>query len=590
MSRKPARSNPSSDPSSDLVIIRRLLGYVRGETGLLLIILGALVVSSAGSALGPTLIARALDEHIVAGNRAGLTQTMLVLLAVYLVSNVAFAAQYRLMGHLAQRVLLKLRSSIFKHLQRLSLSFYHNNPAGDLMSRLVNDTDTIGTLFSQSLTQALGSVFSLFAILIAMFALDWRLALATCAVLPIMIFLTFYFSRRSRQAYRRARKALGELSAELEENLGMIRESQAFARTAINVAHFETDNAENRDANVEAARITAAFSPTIDVLSTLARVIVVGFGGYLAFNGAITVGVVVAFLSYSQQFFRPVQMLANLYTQLQATLAASERIFDLLDNEPEIQNKQDAQALPSAQGHVVFQNVDFAYTDKPILKDFMLNVQAGETIAFVGETGAGKSTAMNLIGRFYDVNAGHVLIDGIDVRDVTLVSLREQIAEVPQSSFLFNDSIANNIRYGQPDADLDAVMAAAKAARAHDFIEALPNGYASRLGSEGISVSQGQRQLLCIARAILADPRLLLLDEATANIDTRTEQLVQEAIDDLLDNRTAFVVAHRLSTIRHADQIVVIGEGGILEQGNHEALMSQDGYYANLINRQSFVS
>ncbi len=572
---------------SDFGILRRLLSYLSGEGPLLILVLIVLITYAVGTALGPTLIARALDKHIVLGDRAGLSQTMLLLLSTYIIANLAFSIQLRLIGRLAQRVLLKLRSDIFKHMQRLSLSYYHNHETGDLMSRLINDTATIGTLFSQSLTQSLGSIFGLIAVLIAMFLLDWRLALATCAVLPFMILLTFYFSKRSRDAYRRARKALGQLSADLEQDLSMVRESQAFARTALNVAHFEEDNAENRDANIQAARITASFSPTIDVLSTGARVLVVGFGGYLAFNGQTTVGVVVAFLSYSQQFFRPVQMLANLYTQLQATFAASERVFDLLDTEVGIQDAPNVGDLATIDGSVHFENIEFGYVeDKLILEDFSLDVKAGETIAFVGETGAGKSTALNLIGRFYDVNAGKVLIDGVDIRDVSIFSLRQQIGEVPQSSFLFNDSILNNIRYGKPEANLDEVISAAKAARAHQFISELPEGYDSLYGGDGVSVSQGQRQLLCIARAILADPRLLLLDEATSNIDTRTELLVQEAIDELLEGRTAFVVAHRLSTIRHADTIVVIGNGGIIEQGNHDALMAQSGYYANLINQQ----
>ncbi len=572
---------------SDFGILRRLLSYLSGEGPLLILVLIVLIAYAVGTALGPTLIARALDKHIVLGDRAGLSQTMLLLLSTYIIANLAFSIQLRLIGRLAQRVLLKLRSDIFKHMQRLSLSYYHNHETGDLMSRLINDTATIGTLFSQSLTQSLGSIFGLIAVLIAMFLLDWRLALATCAVLPFMILLTFYFSKRSRDAYRLARKALGQLSADLEQDLSMVRESQAFARTALNVAHFEEDNAENRDANIQAARITASFSPTIDVLSTGARVLVVGFGGYLAFNGQTTVGVVVAFLSYSQQFFRPVQMLANLYTQLQATFAASERVFDLLDTEVGIQDAPNVGDLATIVGSVHFENIEFGYVeDKLILEDFSLDVKAGETIAFVGETGAGKSTALNLIGRFYDVNAGTVLIDGVDIRDVSIFSLRQQIGEVPQSSFLFNDSILNNIRYGKPEASLDEVMSAAKAARAHQFISELPEGYDSLYGGDGVSVSQGQRQLLCIARAILADPRLLLLDEATSNIDTRTELLVQEAIDELLEGRTAFVVAHRLSTIRHADTIVVIGNGGIIEQGNHDALMAQSGYYANLINQQ----
>lgn len=576
---------------SDWQIIARLLRYMRGENGLLLGVLVALVVYAAGMAGGPTLIAQAIDSYISVGDGSGLTSTMLMLLGVYVISWVGFVFQLRLMGILAQRVLLKMRADIFAHLQRLSLDFYYKNEAGDLMSRLVNDTGAIGTLFSQSLSQSLGSLFSLVAIVIAMFLLDWRLALVTVLILPLMIWVTLYYSRQSREAFRKTRETLGTLSAELESELSMVRESQAFARTALDIEEFEHENAANRDANIYASRITSAFSPTIDVLSTLATVLVAGVGGYLAFQGesviggAVTVGVVVAFLNYSQQFFRPVQQLATIYTQLQSTLAASERVFSLLDTPVDIMDKADAAILPDIEGAVHLDNVQFGYeSGTAILDGVTLDVAAGQTVALIGETGSGKSTVVNLIGRFYDTWQGSVRIDGVDVRDVTAYSLRTQLGEVPQSSFLFSDTIASNIRYGKPEATDAEVVEAAKAARADEFINQLPNGYKTILSTGGSSISQGQRQLLCIARAILADPRLLIFDEATANIDSRTERLVQAAIDELLSGRTAFVIAHRLSTIRHADNIVVIGNGGIIEQGNHDALMALDGAYARLIN------
>ena len=576
---------------SDWQILRRLLVYVKGETTLLLGTFGMLILFTLGQAYGPTLIGQAIDQYISVGNLSGLSRTMLTLLVVYTISWVGFMGQIRFMGTLAQRILLKLRSSIFNHLQKLSLNYYFEHDTGDLMSRLVNDTDTIGNLFSQSLVQSLGSIFSLFAVLIAMLLLNVQLALVTILILPVMLVVTFYFSSKSRIAFRQTRQTLGDLSADIEESLSMVRESQSFARTALDIAEFQHDNAANRDANIYASSITSAFSPTIDVLSTFATVLVAGYGGFLAFNGSITVGTVVAFLTYAQQFFRPVQQISQLYTQMQAAFAASERVFDLIDTPPTIHDKATAKPLPEVVGNVQFEAVNFGYfSGTPILKNLTLDVKAGQTVALVGETGAGKSTVVNLIGRFYDVDGGSVKIDGHDVRDVQVQSLRQQLGEVPQSSFLFADTIANNIKYGRPDATVDEMTVAAKAARAHDFIMALPEGYDTKLAASGTSVSQGQRQLLCIARAILADPRLLIFDEATANIDTRTEQLVQEAIDELLEGRTAFVIAHRLSTIRHADNIVVIGEGGILEQGNHAALMAAGGSYAHLINQQNDMS
>lgn len=573
---------------NDATVLRRLLAYLNDQKLVLVAVFVALAVSTLGQALGPALIGQAIDQFITAGDRAGLSRTMMTLLGVYIVSWIGFSFQIRLMGTVAQRVLRKLRGDIFAHVQQLSLGFFFEHEAGDLMSRLVNDTDTIGTLFSQSLVQSLGSLFALIAVIIGMFALNWRMALVTVMIVPVMIVLTFYFSARSREAFRRSRETLGQLSADLEEDLSMVRESQSFARTALDIAHFEADNAANRDANIYAATITAAFSPTIDVLSTMATVLVVGYGGYLAFNGEVTIGIVVAFLSYAQQFFRPVNMLANLYTQLQATFAASDRVFELLDTPISVEEKPTAAILPPISGHVAFEGVVFGYVkDKVILDGVTLTARPGETIALVGETGSGKSTIVNLVGRFYDVFSGRVKIDGHDVRDVTKLSLRSQLGEVPQNSFLFNDTIANNLRYGKPEASMDEVITAAKTARAHDFIQALSDGYETKLGGAGSNVSQGQRQLLCIARAILADPRLLIFDEATANIDTRTERLVQSAIDELLEGRTAFVIAHRLSTIRHADRIVVIGQGGIIEQGSHDALMAQGGAYASLIQQQS---
>ncbi len=573
---------------SSIQVFRRLLGYVRGHARLLGAIVLTLVLASVGQALGPALIGRAVDQFISVGDRNGLAQTMWILAGVYVVGYLGLIGQIRFMGRLSQRVLLQLRSDIFSQLQRLGLGFFHQHGAGDLMSRLVNDTEAIGNLFSQSLVMSLGSLLGLVAAFIAMLILDFRLALVTILMLPMPIAATAYFSRRSRVAYRETRRTLGDLSEEWEEELTTVREAQAFVRTLFNIEDFERYNAMNRDANIYASGIVAAFAPTMGVLSTLSIVIVAGAGGWMAFHDLMTVGVVVAFLAYAQQFLQPVQQLARLYTQLQLALAASDRIFELLDTPPSIVDRADAKALPPIVGHVQFEDVVFGYDDtRVILNGVSLAAKPGQTVALVGATGSGKSTVVNLIGRFYDVNAGRVTIDGYDVRDVTKLSLRRQMGEVPQNSYLFSDTIANNMRYGRPDASLDDVRAAAAAAYIDDFIIALPDAYETRLGGEGATLSQGQRQLLCIARAILADPKLLILDEATSNIDTRTERLVQQAIDTLLDGRTAFVIAHRLSTIRKADQIIVIGDGGILEQGTHDALLQLNGYYAQLHQAQA---
>ena len=580
-------TNTQVQARSDTAVLQRLWHYLRQERPLLLGVFFMLILVSIGQALAPALIGRAVDEFIVIKDRAGLARTMWQLLAVYALNYIGFMGQIRLMGIVSQRFLKSLRSDIFSHVQRLSLGFFYKEGSGDLMSRLVNDTDVIGTLFSQSLVQSLGSIFSLVGIIIAMISLNLPMALVTLLVLPIMFADTIYFSRRTRAAYRRTRETLGHLSEELEEDLSNVRESQAFVRTALNIEHFRKDNAANRDAHIRAAGITSAFAPTMDVLSTLATAAVAGVGGWLVFRDAITVGVVVAYLSYVERFFRPVQQISNLYTQMQAAFAASERVFDLLDTPPAITNQPDAQPLPLLNGNIHFEDVFFGYeADHLILKGLTLIAEPGQTVALVGETGAGKSTVINLIGRFYDVNQGRILVDGYDVRQVTMQSLRGQMGEVPQDSFLFSGTIIDNIRYGRPQASLEEVTAAAQAARAHDFITDLSDGYNTHVAERGSNLSQGQRQLLCIARAILANPRLLILDEATSNIDTRTEQLVQQALDVLLKGRTAFVIAHRLSTIRQADKIIVLGNGNILEQGTHQQLLDQNGVYANLYRKQ----
>ena len=549
---------------------------------MVLVVLGA--VAQAG---GPWLIGRAIDLYILEGDAAGLARTMLFLLAIYALGTVASRGQVYGIGSVAQRLLASLRARIFDRLQHLPLRFFDRRPVGDLMSRVTNDVDTLNQLFSQGLTQLLGSIFSLVGILVAMLFLQWNLALACFAVIPIMLLTTAFFARRARRAFRRTRETVGDVSAGLQEDIVGVREAQAFNRTERNIARFRERNAANRDANVQAVAITSAFSPAIDVLSTLATALVIGYGGYLVFAGSISVGVLTAFLIYVQQFFRPVQLASQFYTQAQSALAGAERIYGILDEEPEPPDPPDARGVGRIEGRVTFENVTFAYEPgRPVLRDVDFGIEPGQTVALVGPTGAGKTTIASLIPRFYDASEGTVSIDGRDVRDYARKDLRENIGIVLQESFLFSGTVAENIGYGRLDASRDEVEAAARTVDAHGFISELPDGYDTVLGEGGGSLSQGQRQLLSFARAVLTDPRILILDEATSNIDTRTERVIQRALATLLKGRTSVVIAHRLSTIRNADLILAVDDGRIVERGTHAELLARGGLYADLYRRQ----
>jgi ATP-binding cassette subfamily B multidrug efflux pump len=509
------------------------------------------------------------------------------LIVLYLIRWFSMSGQAYMMNVMGQKFLFKLRTEILERIHTLSLKFFDEREAGDLMSRLVNDTQVINQVFTGGVVRLLGMSLTLFSIVVTMFTTKWDFALVSFAVLPVMILATSAFSKRARVAFRKTRETIGNVSSELQENISGVREVQAFARERENVAEFRQINRQNRDANVQAQTLTSAFSPALDVMSTAALALVLGYGGWSVVSGAVSVGLVVSFMVYVQRFYRPIQMISGLWTQMQSALAGAERIFELLDTRPEIVDAPDAEALPHAKGRIAFEGVHFAYKPgEPVLQDINFVAEPGQTVALVGPTGAGKTSIVSLLMRFYDVLQGSITVDGRDIRHVKQASLRQQMGMVLQDTFLFSGTVMDNIRYGRLDATDVEVIEAATLAKADAFIRRLPEGYKTDIGERGHNLSQGQRQLLSIARAILADPRILILDEATSSVDTRTELLIQEALGTLLHGRTSIVIAHRLSTIRNADQVLVLDHGEIVERGTHDSLMEKQGRYYDLYMSQ----
>ncbi len=561
-------------------VLVRLTRPYRGRTALAIV---SLLAATALSLAPPFLAKLAIDQGIEQENLQRLGEIVVAFLAIGVLAWWAGTAETYYTGWVGERILLDLRGKLFRHLQRLSLGFYERNRAGAIISRLTNDVEALDQLVTDGVTSLVQNSLMLFGSAIILFFLDWRLALATLIVFPLMSWATAVFRKRSSRAYRSVRERLGLVTATLQEDISGVRVLQSFRREAQNEEQFRRVNMDYREANQETVALNGLYFPFVDFLSSAATAIVLGFGGYLVFDGNMTIGTLFAFIGYLSNFFDPVQQLSQLYNTFLAAVAALDKIIDVLDEEPEVVDAEDAGELSQIEGHVRFEGVRFGYGTGPeVLHGIDLDVPAGTTVALVGHTGAGKSTIAKLIARFYDPRDGRITIDGTDLRSVTQESLRRQLGVVPQEGFLFAGTVLENIRFGRPEASPEEVAAAARAVGAHEFIMELEDGYETEVAERGGRLSLGQRQLVAFARALLADPRILVLDEATSSVDIGTERRIDEALDTLLSGRTAFIIAHRLSTIRDADLIVVLENGTIVEQGTHAELMERGGRYLAL--------
>jgi len=584
--RRPAaigKIEKARDPQRALKGLLRYLGPFKAA---MLGVFALVLVYTVLGLMGPYLMGRAIDQFISTKKAAGLAGIALVMLAAYLLGNLFTAVANWVMARISQRALKQMRKDLFAHLQVLPIAYFDRNPAGELMSRLTNDIDAINQAVSQNVTSLLASVLSMAGILIAMFVLDRWLALATLLVVPIMFWFTQFVARYTRRGFRDLQKYLGQLNGVMEESISGQKVVHAFRRSESVVSAFRESNQDVYRAGVYANSYALLLMPLTNVLGNFFVIVLAGLGGYLALQGLVSVGTIATFINYGQNFINPLRQLANLYNSIQAALAGAERVFEILDTPGEV---DDAAALPleSLRGDVRFDHVDFEYLPgKPILKDMTLEARPGEIFALVGPTGAGKTTIINLLTRFYEINAGEIRLDGRDLRTIRKADLRRRLGLVLQDTFLFSGTVMENIRFGRLEASDEQVIEAARLADADHFIRQLPDGYQTLLSERASNLSQGQRQLLSIARAILADPSILILDEATSSVDTRTEARIQTSLLRLMQGRTSFVIAHRLSTIRDADHVLVINNGEIVEQGTHQELLDKQGFYHHLYMSQ----
>lgn len=542
-----------------------------------------MIGGAASHLLAPYVVKRSIDGYIATGDAPGLTRMVLLYIGIALAGWLLQYGDTLLMTRVAQRVLLDLRQAMFRHLMWLDLRFYDRTAVGQLMSRVQNDVTTLQDMLTSGLLGVLSDLLLLIGILAVMASMHVKLTLVTCTVLPISVLLTAYWRWHARRLFRAMRVTLARVNTRLQENIAGVRVIQSLVSEDHNLRRFMRVNDEHLTANLDSARMSSLFFPAMEVVSILAIALVVIYGGPLTLAGEISAGTFVAFVLYMQRFFEPIRDIGFRWNNLQMAMASGERIFQILDTQPYVREALSPVPMPHMRGDITLEHVHFAYqSDSPVLRDISLHVSAGQSVAIVGPTGAGKTTLVNLLARFYDVTAGAVLVDGVDVRQMALPDLRGQMGMVLQEPFLFSGTVRDNIRYGRPTASDADIEAAAKAIGIHDQIMRLAHGYETPVHERGALLSHGQRQLISFVRALIADPRLLILDEATASIDTETEQLVQAGLATLLSGRTAFIIAHRLSTVRHADRIIVLDQGRLVESGSHEALIQQRGLYYRL--------
>lgn len=536
---------------------------------------------------GPYLIRLVIDIDIPHRNIHALLYKAVFYIVLTLLYVISLRVRTIFMTKLGNSVVSDIRMHLFTHLQKLSLSFFDSRPAGKIMVRVMNDVDSLSELLSNSILNVLVDTLSLWAIIVIMLSIDIKLSIVALGVLPLLISIIMILKNSIRTRWQDVRKKSSTLNAYIHESIQGMKITQAFTREEKNAEIFKNLNTTFKNTWMKAIRVNNLFWPTIEFTGTLSSVLIFLFGIWMMRKGYTTLGTIIAFSNYMGMFWQPINNISNFYNQLLVAMASTERIFEILDIQPDVQDDPDAYDLPPIRGEITFENVSFSYDEeKPVLKDVSFTIKAGETIALVGETGAGKTTIINLIARFYDPQKGRILIDGHDIKNVTLNSLRKQMGIMLQDTFIFSGTIADNIRYAKPEATMDEVISAAKIVNAHEFIMKMEKGYDTEVNERGSRLSIGQRQLIAFARALLADPKILILDEATSAVDTQTEVLIQQAIEKLTSGRTSIIIAHRLSTIRNADRIFVIHDGQIVEEGNHEQLIEKKGYYYNLYTSQ----